>query len=292
MATLDPNADYRGRLAPSPTGLFHAGHARTFMTAFVRARAHCGTLALRWDDLDGPRCRPEFVQAGIEDLHWLGINWDEGDDCGGSYGPYSQSKRIPLYAAALEQLRRAGLIYPCICTRKDIASAVGAPHAENEEPIYPGTCRNRSISVPDAAMVTWRFRVQDGRQVMFEDGRMGAQCFGCGRDFGDFVVWRSGNVPSYQLACVVDDAAMRITEVVRGADLLSSTARQILLQEALGLVSPSYFHCPLTLDVNGRRLAKRHDSLSIQVLRQKGLTPEAVAGWGPATKGNDLQPDQ
>ena len=141
-------------------------------------------------------------------------------------------------------------------------------------------------------MVTWRFRVQDGRRVMFEDARMGEQCFGCGRDFGDFVVWRSGNVPSYQLACVVDDAAMRITEVVRGADLLTSTARQILLQEALGLVSPRYFHCPLVLDVNGRRLAKRHDSLSIQVLRQNGLTPEAVACWGPVTEGNDLQPSQ
>lgn len=271
---------YRGRLAPSPTGFLHLGHARTFWTAQQRAKAQGGALVLRNDDLDATRFKMEFVPAMIEDLKWFGFEWQEGPDCGGPFAPYNQSGRIVHYRAALEKLRAGGFIYPCTCSRKDIRDAASAPNAEGEEPIYPGTCRQRRESEIGDRKFAWRFRVRDGRAVSFNDGNCGEQRFIAGRDFGDFVVWRGDGVPAYQLACVVDDAAMQITEVVRGGDLLVSTARQLLVYEALGLAPPAFFHCELMKDEAGVRLAKRHDSLSLRMLRANGETPESLrARW-------------
>lgn len=275
-----PEPTYRGRLAPSPTGYLHLGHARTFWTAQERSRAGGGTLILRNDDLDQARCKPEFVTAMYEDLKWFGFEWTEGPDCGGPFAPYQQSERTRYYRTALEQLRAAGFLYPCTCSRKDIAAAARAPHAEDDdEPLYPGTCRNKTratINVQTATRVSWRFRVPDGEAVSFVDENLGAHRFVAGKDFGDFVVWRPDDVPAYQLACVVDDAAMLITEVVRGADLLKSTARQLLLFRALNLTPPRFYHCPLLTDESGQRLAKRHDALSLRTLRQRGGSPEML----------------
>lgn len=298
MASFPPAAvsSYRGRLAPSPTGFLHVGHARTFWTAWHRARAAGGTLVMRMEDLDPDRSRSQFAEAALEDLRWLGIRWHEGPDKGGPYAPYLQSKRRAIYLAAWRRLLRRGYLFPCRCSRKDLEAALGAPHERmadalsdkmdplDDEPIYPGTCRHNIGYTPQLPGPTasegespegynWRFRVPDGEVIAFEDQNLGLQTFVAGRDFGDFVVWRRDGIPSYQLACVADDTEMRITEVVRGADLLKSTARQILLYRALGLTPPAWYHCKLVVDHNGRRLAKRHDALSLRALRQRGLTP-------------------
>ena len=213
----------------------------------------------------------------MEDLRWLGIGWSEGPDCGGAYGPYSQSERRAHYLEAWRRLREGGFLYPCVCSRKDLAQAASAPNDADDEPVYPGTCRERKgvADIADPAGVNWRFRVPDGEAIEFADLNLGRQRYVAGSnfDFGDFLVWRRDDVPSYQFACVADDAAMGITEVVRGADLLKSTARQILLYRALGFNPPAWYHCRLVVDHNGRRLAKRHDALSLRALRQRGLTP-------------------
>jgi glutamyl-tRNA synthetase len=282
--------EYRGRLAPSPTGYLHLGHARTFWLAQQRAQANGGTLVLRNEDLDSTRFQMEFVPAMIEDLRWFGFEWQEGPDCGGPFAPYNQSERMDVYRAALEKLRVGNFIYPCTCSRKDIRSAASAPHAEDDEVIYPGTCRPKgdkwrvtsdtnttaAIMSPATRHVSLRFHVPDGETISFMDGNCGEQRFVAGKDFGDFVVWRGDGVPAYQLACVADDAAMQITEVVRGADLLVSTARQILLYRALGVTPPAFFHCELMKDEAGVRLAKRHDALSLRTLRARGETPESL----------------
>jgi glutamyl/glutaminyl-tRNA synthetase len=271
---------YRGRLAPSPTGLLHVGHARTFWTAAQRAIDHHGTLILRNEDLDPQRSRAGFVRAMMEDLQWLGVRWSEGPDCGGGYGPYSQSERGTHYLEAWKRLREGGFLYPCICSRKDLAQSASAPNDADtdDEPVYPGTCRERKDGgeFSEPAGVNWRFRVHDGATIEFADLNLGRQRYVAGSDFGDFLVWRRDDVPAYQLAVVVDDAAMRITEVVRGADLLKSTARQLLLIGALGYAAPDHFHCELVRDAEGMRLAKRHDGLSIRRLRESGITAERV----------------
>jgi glutamyl/glutaminyl-tRNA synthetase len=284
-------ASYRGRLAPSPTGYLHLGHARTFWVAQERVRANHGTLVLRNEDLDSTRYQMQFVEAMLEDLRWFGFDWQEGPDCGGTWAPYNQSERMGFYRAALETLRVGGFIYPCTCSRKDIQAAARAPHAEDDdEPLYPGTCRHKS---PDPRPQTpnpkfpspkcsWRFRVPDGETISFVDGHFGPQRFIAGKDFGDFIVWRRDDVPAYQLVCAADDAAMRITEVVRGADLLKSTARQLLLYRALGLEAPKFYHCPLMKDAAGVRLAKRHDALSLRALRERGELPEDLRRTWPA----------
>lgn len=320
-----PNSSsYRGRLAPSPTGWLHLGHARTFWTAQERARARNGTLVLRNDDLDSARCRPEFVAGMIEDLRWFGCEWTEGPDVGGPFAPYTQSERKELYVTAFHELLAEGLVYPCTCSRKDVQAAASAPHetgalraanaphengtvraakapreadppqedglaAAGDEPIYPGTCRPENLPAAERARraelvlglpVNWRFRVPDGEAVAFRDGHFGEQRALGGRDFGDFLVWRKDGVPSYQLACAVDDALMEITEVVRGADLITSTFRQILILRALSRPAPEYFHCPLVTDETGARLAKRHDALALRSLRAAGRAPaELRAGW-------------
>jgi glutamyl-tRNA synthetase len=287
-----PSSRYRGRLAPSPTGYLHLGHARTFWIAQARTTAAGGILILRNEDLDRARCRAEFLSTMLDDLRWFGLRWQEGPDAGGPFAPYEQSGRLPLYRAALERLQAGGFVYPCTCSRQDVQRAAQAPHAGEDEPIYPGTCRPKSVSSaanaadptlnpqPSTKLVNWRFRVPDGETIAFADGRAGRQAFVAGRDFGDFVVWRHDDVPAYQLACVVDDVAMRVTEVVRGEDLLRSTARQLVLYRAFGFTPPAFYHCPLVTDDRGVRLAKRHDALSLRTLRKNGARPEDLRrGW-------------
>jgi len=285
---------YRGRLAPSPTGHLHLGHARTFWIAAERARLAGGVLILRNDDLDSTRYRMDFVDAMLADLRWLGLRWQEGPDVGGPFAPYNQSERRSHYRAALEQLHAARLIFPCTHSRRDVLEAAAAPHEAvpvaaaaharppvDDEPVYPKNFRP-PIDAPlpplgEKITVNWRFRVPDAEEeIVFNDGRFGPQLATAGRDFGDFLVWRKDDVPSYQLACAVDDAAMQITEVVRGADLIKSTFRQILLLRALGETVPKYYHCPLMTDDRAIRLAKRHDALSLRTLRERGVKPNEI----------------
>jgi glutamyl-tRNA synthetase len=273
---MNHSEKYRGRLAPSPTGFLHLGHARTFWVAQQRTKENGGNLILRNEDLDSTRFKMEFVGAMLEDLRWFGFEWSEGPDVGGKFAPYNQSERMEFYRVALEKLREGNFIYPCTCSRKDIQQAVTAPHAEGDEPIYPGTCRSNQKSKIANQKFNWRFRVPDGETISFRDGHFGEQKFVAGKDFGDFVVWRHDDVPAYQLACAVDDAAMEISEVVRGVDLLVSTARQILLYRALNLPTPNFFHCELVLGEKGERLAKRHDALSLRKLRELDETPESL----------------
>lgn len=270
---------YRGRIAPSPTGYLHLGHARTFWTAWQRARAAGGKLVFRNEDLDYQRCQPQFVQAMFEDLRWLGLDWDEGPDVGGPFAPYTQSQRRGFYVECWQRLRDAGCIYPCSCSRKDLERALQAPHEEDDEVPYPGTCREkigRARNWDSPAGISWRFRVPDGEKILFHDIFFGLQQFIAGEDFSDFLIWRRDDIPAYQLAVVADDEAMQITEVVRGADLLKSTARQLLIIRALGYSQPQYFHCPLLRDEHGARLAKRHDALSLRALRRNGTNPESL----------------
>lgn len=246
---------------------------------------------LRNDDLDSTRFRLDFVDAMLQDLKWLGLTWTEGPDVGGPCAPYNQSQRLPIYRAALEKLHAARLIFPCTRSRRDVLDAIAAPHEKapstdrpatppvDDEPVYPKEFR----PAPDAPLpalgekitVNWRFRVPD-EKIAFIDENLGEQRAIAGRDFGDFLVWRKDDVPSYQLACMVDDAAMGITEVVRGADLVKSTFRQILLFRALRQTVPQFYHCPLMTDDKGERLAKRHDALSLRTLRERGTKPEEI----------------
>jgi glutamyl/glutaminyl-tRNA synthetase len=269
-----PASCYVGRLAPSPTGYLHLGHARTFWIAAQRARAVAGRLRLRNDDLDHARCRPEFVEAMQDDLRWLGLDWD-GE-------MVSQSARIPLYRAALDNLHRAGLIFPCTRSRRDVLEAAGAPHegGAEDEPLYPKEFRPATTAplppLGERITVNWRFRVPDLETLTFHDARLGTQTAVAGRDFGDFIVWRKDDTPSYQLATVVDDLDLAITEVVRGADLVKSTFRQLLLWRTLGRAAPTFYHAPLMLDDRGERLAKRHDALALRTLRAQGVTQGAL----------------
>lgn len=280
--------DYRGRIAPTPTGQLHLGHAKTFWTAYERCRDANGTLIYRDEDLDPQRCKPEFSAQAMEDLKWLGINWQQGPDIGGNDEPYTQSERMGHYFAAWGLLRDAGVIYPDLHSRKQLREAaeteqnwesVSAPHEQDEaqEPLFPKSWRPKygtGLDALEPGEVNWRFRVQDGESVAFYDNALGLQRFVAGKDFGDFLIWRRDGVPAYELAVVVDDAAMGITEVVRGEDLLKSTARQLLIYRALETTAPSFYHCPLIRDSEGKRLAKRHDALSIRSLREAGKRPE------------------
>jgi glutamyl-tRNA synthetase len=270
---------YRGRIAPTPTGDLHVGHARTFVTAWRRAADAGGAVVLRIEDLDPLRCRAEHAARAIDDLAWLGVRWDEG--------PVYQSRRRACYARAWQTLRDAGVVYPSVVSRRELRDAAHAPHEDEEgaEPVFPPALRpppGTGRDAPSPAGVVWRFRVPDGEVVRFTDARRGAQAFTAGVDFGDFVVWRKDDVPAYELAVVADDAAMRITEVVRGEDLLRSTARQLLVYRALGATPPAWCHLPLVRDAEGRRLAKRHQALSVRELRARGLTPPQVLALADA----------
>ncbi len=270
---------YRGRIAPSPTGFLHLGHAATFLAAAHRCKLHNGNLLFRNDDLDADRVRPLFTESALTDLRWLGIHWQEGPDAGGPCGPYSQSERLGLYKDAMDGLMRGGWVYPCSCSRRDLARAVSAPHASEEEPVYPGFCRPKTPLPRNADFnpdLNWRFRIPATERLSFTDGLQGAQSATAADDFGDFLVWRKDGVPSYQLASALDDALMGVTEVVRGADLITSTFRQLLLWRALNRAPPAFYHCPLLTDAAGNRLAKRDHSLSLRTLRETGWSPRDV----------------
>jgi glutamyl-tRNA synthetase len=272
---------YVGRLAPSPTGLLHLGHARTFLVAWWRARNVGGKLLMRMEDLDGPRAKPEFAAAALRDLAWLGIDWDGPD--------YVQSKGLAEITAAAADLERRGLAYACVCSRGDVRSAQSAPQLGDTEPRYPGTCRGKFASLAAAQAETGkpaglRLQVPEG-VVTVKDELLGERSFDVQAEVGDFLIAKRDAAPAYQLSCVVDDARQGVTEVVRGEDLFASSARQRLLQQALGLPPVRYVHVPLVLDESARRLAKREDDLSLQELREGGTDPRAIVAWAAKSCG-------
>jgi len=272
----------RGRYAPSPTGATHLGNASTALLAWLSARSRRGAFVMRMEDLDRPRVVPGSAAGILDDLRWLGLDWDEGPDVGGPYPPYEQSARGELYAVAFERLRVRGRIYPCFCSRKDIQSAASAPQAPGDEAFYPGTCRDLPAAevarrIESGAAHAWRFRVEQATVRPFVDRVRGRYEAGPG-SVGDFVVRRADGVPAYQLAVVVDDIAMKIDEVVRGEDLLASTVRQLLLYEALAATPPDFAHVPLLLGGDGARLSKRHRGTAIRELWDEGHTAESIVG--------------
>jgi glutamyl-tRNA synthetase len=270
-----------GRLAPSPTGAQHVGNARTYLIAWLSARSRGGRVILRIEDIDSPRTKPGADRLAVDDLAWLGLDWDEG--------PVWQTARLPLYQAALERLQRADLVYPCTCTRADVERASSAPHLEHEGPVYPGTCASRRAA--DAAKLDdipycWRFRLP-AQTPAFVDGFKGPVALDLHQLGGDFVVWKAPRrmgdqlipgTPAYQLAVVVDDAEQGVTEVIRGDDLVPSTPRQLLLYQALGLPAPRFVHVPLVVGPDGRRLAKRHGDTRLSALREAGVSRERLLG--------------
>jgi glutamyl-tRNA synthetase len=262
----------RGRLAPSPTGVQHVGNARTYLLAWLSARVRSGRVLLRIEDIDSPRVKPGAARQLLDDLRWLGLDWDEG--------PVTQTERLPLYETALRRLQDEERVYPCTCTRSDVERAASAPHAEHEGGSYPGTCSGRRVA--DAAALgsrpfCWRFRVATER-IAWEDGFRGLTRGEMRGPADDFVVWKAAGSPAYQLAVVVDDADLGVTEVVRGDDLVPSTPRQLLLYRALGLQPPAFTHVPLVVGPDGRRLAKRHGDTRLAALRTAGVRPEMLMG--------------
>jgi glutamyl-tRNA synthetase len=258
------------RLAPSPTGAQHVGNARTYLIAWLSARAQGAKITLRIEDIDSPRVKPGSAELIEQDLRWLGLDWDDG--------PYVQTHRLALYDEALERLKQMELVYPCTCTRADVAEAASAPHLEHEGPAYPGTCSHRRAHDAEALRrpYSWRFRVNDS--PAFDDLYRGPTQVDLATAGGDFVLWKSSRTPAYQLAVVIDDAAMHITEVVRGDDLVASTPRQLLIYRALGWTPPRFAHVPLVVGPDGRRLAKRHGDTRLASLRDGGIKPEALLG--------------
>jgi glutamyl-tRNA synthetase len=257
----------------------HLGHARTFGIAAERARAAGGILILRNEDLDPDRCQPQFVAAMFEDLRWLGFDWQAGPDVGGPHAPYNQSQRLPYFRDVWARLAAQGAIYPSPHSRKDLQHALLAPHNDEAEPIFPPELRPplaAGAGATEPGPVNWRFRVPDGERISFIDGRAGRVERAAGIDFGDFLVWRKDGFPAYELAVVADDHAMGVSEVVRGEDLLTSTARQLLIYRALSWTPPQFFHCELLRDAQGRRLAKRHGALAIRTLRESGRSASSV----------------
>ncbi len=270
----------RGRFAPSPSGRMHLGNLFCALLSYLSVKSRGGEWILRIEDLDTARCRPDYARQVEEDLRWLGLAWDEGGSAGGPDAPYFQSERTALYEAALARLRGMGLVYPCFCTRAQLHAA-SAPHREDGLTVYPGTCRGltpEDIARREAAgrKGALRLRVPE-ETVTFTDGHLGEVTEYLPTDCGDFLLRRSDGLFAYQLAVVVDDAAMGVTEVVRGADLLSSTPRQLLLYELLGWEAPEFFHFPLLLSPDGRRLSKRDGDLGLGALRER-YTPEEVVG--------------
>lgn len=271
----------RGRFAPTPSGHLHIGNAFAALAAWLQMRQAGGEFVLRIEDIDTARSRSELAAMQLADLRWLGIDWDEGPDVGGPYGPYVQSERMQLYEDALRRLDEAGWLYPCYCSRSDLARIASAPHGlSSEGAAYPGLCRGLSDSERLARAAVkppaLRFKMNAG-QVAFTDGWAGEVVFS-GDEIGDFVVKRADGMFSYQLAVVVDDAAMGISDVLRGYDLLDSMPRQLALYEALGLPSPRFTHVPLIVDEEGRRLSKRDRSITLDSLREAGKKAEALVG--------------
>ncbi len=312
----------RGRLAPSPTGALHLGNARSFLIAWLSIRSRGGSLVLRMEDLDHPKVNPARAADVLRDLRWLGLDWDEGPDIGGPRAPYTQSQRLGGYAVALERLRAEKRVYPCVCRRRDVTAGQSAPHAEDATPRYPGTCRNRFSDYDDACRQrlaalgsvsddsssapslnanqrpAWRFIARGA--TSFTDGFHGPQHANLAQEEGDFVIARHPQGAGYMLAVVVDDAAMGITEVLRGDDLLPATHRQLQLYRALELPPPAFIHVPLVVNEKGRRLAKRHGDTRIATLRANGIPATKVTGllawwcgwahWGEPMMPRDLLP--
>jgi glutamyl-tRNA synthetase len=270
-----------GRLAPSPTGVLHLGNARSFLLAWLDLRSRGGTVLMRIEDLDGPRVRAGAAEQALEDLQWLGLDWD-GE-------PLLQSSRADAHAVALQRLAARGSAYPCTCTRADIERAASAPHAGEEGPVYPGTCIGRWADAAEAEAVTgrapaWRFRVPD-EEVVVRD-RVAGECrFRVAEELGDFVIRKRDGQAAYQLAVVVDDAATGVDSVLRGDDLLPSAARQQLLYRELEAVAPEWAHVPLVVGEDGRRLAKRHGDTSLKAYRDGGVPAETLVGWLAASAG-------
>jgi glutamyl-tRNA synthetase len=263
---------YCGRLAPSPTGAQHVGNARTYLICWLAARAAGGRVLLRIEDIDSPRVKPGAGEQVRDDLRWIGLDWDEQ--------PVVQSRRLPIYESALRLLQERELVYPCTCSRTDIENAASAPHDEHEGPPYPGTCAARRAADANglsAQPYCWRIRA-GCLTLEYRDGFRGSARVNPSAAGGDFVVWKSAGTPAYQLAVVADDAAMGVTEVIRGDDLVPSTPRQLLLYRYLGLTPPRFVHVPLVVGPDGRRLAKRHGDTRLVSLRQAGVPPEAVIG--------------
>jgi len=279
------------RLAPSPTGAFHLGNARTFLINYLLARREGWRILLRVEDLDGPRVKAGADRAGIDDLRWLGITWDDG--------PVYQAHRAAEYRAAAERLVAAGLAYPCVCSRREVELAASAPHAEDGATVYPGTCRGRFASIEEARAAAGRepairFRVPPG-PISFDDIFAGPVTYpDPARQLGDFVILKNDGTAAYQLAVVHDDALAGITHVVRGDDLLDSTPRQILLYRALGHAGrlPHYYHLPLVTGPDGRRLAKRHGDTRLAHYRQAGVPAARVlallARWSGINSGDEI----
>ncbi len=274
----------RGRFAPTPSGALHVGSARTALAAALSVWSVGGRYLLRVEDLDAVRAAPGATAAMLADLRWLGLDWDEGPDVGGPSAPYAQRDRAALYDAALSLLRDRGLAYPCACSRRDVELAAQAPHGA--EPVYPGTCRDQPHDAAIARArslnrgVSWRLRTDPAAPTLTIHDRVSPTFTQhLHRDVGDFVIARADGVASYQLAVVVDDITMGVTEVVRGDDLLASTPRQVLLYEALGATPPTWAHLPLVLGDDGARLAKRHGSMGIATLRERGVTAGWLRGW-------------
>ncbi|MEC0373431.1 tRNA glutamyl-Q(34) synthetase GluQRS [Paenibacillus chibensis] len=272
----------RGRFAPTPSGELHIGNAWAALLSWLQIRSLGGTFVLRMEDIDIQRSRPHLARQIIDDLYWLGLDWDEGPDVGGPYGPYTQSKRLNYYEHALKQLERQGYLYPCFCSRADLLAAASAPHGlSSEGPAYPGTCRQ--LTADDIALKkrakqpSLRFKAEH-QALVFQDGIAGRQeCDAAGG--GDFIVRRADGMFSYQLAVVVDDDMMRISHVLRGMDLLDSVPRQLMLYKALDMHAPAFAHVPLFMGPDGKRLAKRHGGTSLAALREAGTAPERIVGW-------------
>lgn len=276
-------ATFRGRFAPSPSGEIHLGNAWAALLAWLQVRHAGGAFVLRVEDLDSERCRSEYISALIEDLQWLGLDWDEGPDRKGEFSPYLQSARQEYYEKALQSLRRKDLIYPCFCTRADIRAAASAPHSNSSILRYPGTCRELNFERINAVSgrvlknYSYRFKLRDC-SVSFHDLVYGPYVINPYRELGDFILQRSDEIFAYQLAVVVDDGEMQITHVLRGSDLLPSTSQQILLFQSLGYPVPEFAHIPLLYGVDGRRLSKRHGAITLRHFREQGVKPEQIIG--------------
>lgn len=335
LANPDANLPVVGRLAPSPTGALHLGNARSFLLAWLSVRQQHGQLWLRVEDIDSPRVKPWAVQSTLDDLRWLGIDWDIGPEQLPSEPPGSalsasdppagqgvdaeaagsdsaaakadahthfsvetiQSRRLPRYRQVLEQLIAAGCVYPCTCSRSEVAQAASAPHENSlatlEGPIYPGTCRPQfaeaAVGAPTEGKFAWRWRFAAG-QMLWHDRLHGDLQANPAQQLGDFIIAQGDGTPAYQLAVIVDDHDMQVTEVVRGDDLIFSTYRQLAILQHLGWLAPSYVHVPLMLGPDGRRLAKRHGDTRLSTYRQAGVSAEQIVGYLAWTLG--LQADR